>query len=289
MTSGARFVIRDEEPSYDAASAAGVNAADAASADGAVPPRRRPGRLGTRRALLAATSVLAVTGVVTVALALTDQRHPPRPSVSAQAAPLPTGLTTAAPSRSPKPTTPAKKVTPKPTVPPQIKANLPPVQSGLLLATSQPVELSIPAIGVSTSIMNLGLNADSTVQTPPLSRNSVAGWYEFSSTPGSAGSSVLLGHVDSAAYGAGVFFRLGALNPGDEVDVRRQDGIVAVFRIDRVSEFPKSQFPTDQVYGATSYAALRLVTCGGSFDSATGNYRDNIIAFASLVSSRRSQ
>ncbi|CAN5597689.1 hypothetical protein BH10ACT8_BH10ACT8_08660 [soil metagenome] len=73
------------------------------------------------------------------------------------------------------------------------------------------------------------------------------------------------------------------------MDVRRQDGIVAVFRIDRVSKFPKSEFPTAQVYGTTSYAALRLVTCGGSFDSSTGNYRDNIIAFASLISSRRSQ
>jgi hypothetical protein len=36
------------------------------------------------------------------------------------------------------------------------------------------------------------------------------------------------------------------------------------------------------VYGPTSGAQLRLITCGGPFDAATGSYLDNIVAFARL-------
>ncbi|UQX87066.1 class F sortase [Jatrophihabitans telluris] len=254
-----------------------------------LPATLAPSRLRRRRALVGLAGVLAITGAAAVVVGLTGQQHAPRPSNSAQAAPLPSPSTivpTSAGSSPPRQATTKPtplKIVPKPTV--MSRPALPPVQAGLSLASSPPVELTIPAIGVDTTLMNLGLNPDSTVQTPPLSRNSIAGWYELSATPGSLGASVMLGHVDSAAYGAGVFYRLGALNPGDHVDVRRQDGTVAVFRVDRVAEYPKSQFPTALVYGQTSYSALRLVTCGGSFDTTTGNYRDNIIAFASLVSS----
>jgi hypothetical protein len=239
-----------------------------------------------RRLFLVLAVALAVAGTTMAVLSLSEQHRPPRPSRSAQAAPLP-DISAAAltPSSTSRPLGSKPHVVPKPTVAPPTKPDLPPLRSGLSLPTSAPVRLSIPAIGVDTTVMDLGLNPDSTVQTPPLSRNSVAGWYELSATPGSLGASVMLGHVDSAAYGAGVFYRLGSLNPGDQVNVRRQDHTVAVFRVDRVAEYPKNQFPTALVYGQTSYSALRLVTCGGSFDSSTGNYRDNIIAFASLASS----
>lgn len=271
------------------------------SLDGLPDPNPDPGRdlpdpsrsasvrrsIRLRRLLVATAVVLAVGGTTAIIVSMSDQHHPPRPSGAAQSAPLPG---TASPSSAtPATAAPGRRTTQAapPSVTRSVVPDLSPLQSGLWLPTSQPIQLIIPAIGVSTSIMNLGLNPDSTLQTPPLSRNSVAGWYELSPTPGSLGASVMLGHVDSAAYGAGVFFRLGALNPGDEVDVRRQDGTVAVFRIDRVAEYPKTQFPSALVYGKTSYAALRLVTCGGSFDSSTRNYRDNVIAFASLASTRR--
>lgn len=242
--------------------------------------------LRRRRSLIGLATVLALVGGVLLGVALTDQKHPPRPSRTAQSAPLPpNGSVANGQGATSKPSTTHSPVT-SPTVPASRRPALPPVQSAATLPSSQPVELTVPAIGVTTSIMNLGLNPDSTVQIPPLGRKSVAGWYQFSPTPGSAGASVILGHVDSAVYGAGVFYRLGALNPGDEVDVRRQDRTIAVFRVDRVAEYPKTQFPTALVYGQTSYSALRLVTCGGSFDSGTRNYRDNIIAFASLIATR---
>jgi hypothetical protein len=158
---------------------------------------------------------------------------------------------------------------------------------GPALARSLPVSVRIPAIGVDSRLLHLGLNSDGTVQVPSLKTNSAeAAWYKYSATPGQIGSSVIEGHVDST-QGPAVFFRLGALRPGDTVDVTLADGITAIFRVTGVREYPKSRFPAQAIYGATDFAALRLITCGGTFDYTTGHYLSSTIVFASLTSSHR--
>jgi len=143
------------------------------------------------------------------------------------------------------------------------------------------------AIGVKSDLVTLGLNPDGTVQVPSLDDpSSKAGWYKNSPTPGSVGPSIILGHIDSKKYGPGVFYDLGNLKPGDEIDVNRQDGSVAVFKVDGVRTYPKSAFPTSVVYGNLDHAGLRLITCGGTFDPSISSYESNIVAFASLVSTR---
>jgi hypothetical protein len=159
--------------------------------------------------------------------------------------------------------------------------------SGPILAASAPTNLSIPSIGVSSNLLRLGLNSDHTVQVPPQSPKAQAGWFSDSPTPGQLGPSILLGHVDSAKYGPGVFFKLGALKPGATVTVTRADHTAAVFHIERVVSYSKNDFPTFDVYGNTDHAALRLVTCGGKFDLSKHSYENNIVAYASLVSSHR--
>jgi hypothetical protein len=150
------------------------------------------------------------------------------------------------------------------------------------LAPSVPVRLQIPVIGVDTSLMSLGLNADGTVQVPPLRADAPAGWYRNLRTPGEVGPAVILGHVDTAHDGPAVFFRLPELRPGDRVTVVRADGRAAVFGVERVVEVPKTDFPTDDVYGPVDYPALRLVTCGGAFDHTHHEYRGNILVYARL-------
>ncbi|MDQ6851711.1 MAG: class F sortase, partial [Actinomycetota bacterium] len=150
-----------------------------------------------------------------------------------------------------------------------------------------PIRICIPAIGVDAGVMQLGLNTDRTVQVPPLSQVSVAGWYKYSPAPGLLGPSVILGHVDSATAGRGVFFDLGRLHSGDKISMLRADGMIARYRVTRVAQIPKSSFPTAQVYGDTNAAEIRLITCGGQFDASAGSYLDNIIAFGSLVSLRK--
>jgi len=158
---------------------------------------------------------------------------------------------------------------------------------GPWLARSLPVSVEIPSIGVKSNLLHLGLNADGTIQVPSIQTSSdEAAWYKYSATPGQIGSSVIEGHVDSY-QGPAVFFRLGALRPGDTIDVTLADGITAIFRVTGVREYAKSRFPAKTIYGATDYAALRLITCGGVFDYATGHYLSSTVVFASLASSRR--
>lgn len=149
------------------------------------------------------------------------------------------------------------------------------------LARSVPVSLQIPAIGVDTPVVSLGLAADKTVQVPPIEAHSPAGWYDGSPTPGQTGPSVILGHVTVGQYGDGVFLKLGQLHPGARVTVRLQDGASADFTVDSVRTVAKDQFPTQQVYGNVNRPELRLITCGGQRTS--DGYQDNVVVFASLT------
>ena len=157
---------------------------------------------------------------------------------------------------------------------------------GPSLPRSEPVSLDIPAIGVQSELLHLGLNPDGSLQVPPLfAVPSQAAWYKYSATPGQIGPSIIEGHVDTYE-GPSVFFRLGALVPGDTVDVTLADGTVAIFRVTGVRSYPKADWPWRVIFGATNYSALRLITCGGTFDYTTGHYLSNTVVFASLVSAR---
>jgi Sortase domain len=144
-------------------------------------------------------------------------------------------------------------------------------------SVASPVALIIPAIGVSTRLIRLGRTTAGALQVPPTT--AVAGWYTGSPRPGEPGAAVIAGHVDSYA-GPGVFFRLRLLRPHDLILVRRADGSLAAFRVVAVRRYAKSRFPTAAVYGAVPVPELRVVTCGGTFDTATGHYLSNVIVFA---------
>lgn len=138
--------------------------------------------------------------------------------------------------------------------------------------------LEIPAIGVSSSLTSLGLNADRSMEVPQ--DFSQTGWYRYSPLPGDPGPAVLAGHVSSRA-GPAVFYRLAELSAGDEVHVRYADGATATFAVDRVEQHPKDAFPHDRVYGDTAGPELRLITCGGVFDRSQNAHRDNVVVYAS--------
>lgn len=150
------------------------------------------------------------------------------------------------------------------------------------MTRSVPAQVRIPRINAQSGLIPLGLNADGTIQVPPLSRPMQAGWYRYGATPGEIGPAVLLGHVDGDGR-KGIFHDLKNLAPGDEIDVGRVDGTTAVFRVNHVAEVPKSSFPTDAVYGGTATPQLRLITCGGAVNLASHSFLDNIIVYADLA------
>jgi len=204
--------------------------------------------------LISTSAAVGLVGASLVGVALTAQQSAPQPPVATAQAPVDTAA-------SPAP--PPPTVTPTPAVP-----------------RSTPTDLTIPAIGVQAAFVTLGLHPDGSIQVPSDVRH--VGWYRLGPSPGQIGPAIVLGHVDSARAGAGVFFQLGALRPGDSVTVTLADGRRITFDVFAVREYPKSVFPTAQVYGHTDDAQLRLITCGGSFDSATDHYQSNVVVFARL-------
>jgi sortase (surface protein transpeptidase) len=133
--------------------------------------------------------------------------------------------------------------------------------------------------------MSLGNASNGAIDVPPDDEPHLAGWYRHSVTPGQPGRTVIVGHLDSTDSGPAVFWRVGDLRRGDTVEVTRRDGLVVVFRVVRTTVHPKNEFPADQIYAPSRRPELRLVTCGGRYDQASG-WTDNVIVHADQVSWR---
>jgi hypothetical protein len=155
-----------------------------------------------------------------------------------------------------------------------------------LLAASPPTTVSVPSIGATSSLMDLGQNSDGSLAVPPLSNPMQAGWYDKSPTPGEIGPSVILGHINGDGK-PGIFYKLKDVKAGDQVMVARKDGQTAVFTVSHIDTVPKAAFPADQVYGDTPDSELRLITCGGVFDPAARSYEANVIVYANFTEVRR--
>ena len=176
----------------------------------------------------------------------------------------------------PEPSAPAPEPTPT-------RADVGPTADPVLqMHRSAPVRLRIPAIGVRSHLMRLGLLDDGSLEVPPGAYP--AGWYTGAPTPGELGPAIIAGHVNWNED-VGVFEHLDDLAPGDRVVVSRENGSTAVFRVVRVEEYEKTAFPSRAVYGNIDHAGLRLITCGGLNDE-TNVYEDNTVAFAELVAAR---
>jgi sortase (surface protein transpeptidase) len=128
----------------------------------------------------------------------------------------------------------------------------------------------------------LGLQPDRQIMVPTSAH--VVDWYIDGPTPGQIGSSVILGHVDSFR-GPGTFFYLKNLKAGNAITVKLADGKSVHFVVDSVVQYSKVSFPDRLVFGSHGFQSLELVTCGGTFDHATGHYESNIVVFSRFVSS----
>lgn len=239
-------------------------------------------------AALVVAALLAGGGVTALGWSATHQpKHAPQPD-AAQGGSI-DSLTTSPSAGSDSSTSVATPSSPTTsTAAPKASPSETPGARPLLLPASVPTTLTIQSIGVHTVVNPIGLNPDGTLQVPaPGPLYNQAAWYNGSPTPGQLGPAVIEGHVDSAADGPSVFFKLGAVRVGAQVKVDRADGSVAVFAVTGVRRFSKDNFPTKLVYGDSRQAGLRIITCGGPFDKSTGHYKDNIVVFAQLTGSHR--
>jgi sortase (surface protein transpeptidase) len=159
----------------------------------------------------------------------------------------------------------------------ELRAKHAPRRKPVPVQMPEPVRILIPAIGVSAPILPVGLNADRTLQVPVTF--SETGWFTRGPEPGEPGPAVIVGHVDSVD-GPGVFYHLRALRNGDLIKVVLENGWTVRYLVSSHLAAPKNGFPTKAVYRHTEKPTLRLITCDGQFDTATGHYVDNYIVFA---------
>lgn len=161
----------------------------------------------------------------------------------------------------------------------------PPPREFPVLEPSRPVRLTIPSINVEAQVLEVGLAEDGSVDVPPVNRHNEAGWFADGPTPGQFGPALIVGHADTRS-GPSIFHDLGKLKAGQQIEVLRKDRSVAVFEVNSVENFGKAKLPIERVYGDYSRPSLRLVTCGGTWLGGSQGYSDNIIVFASLVSTK---
>jgi Sortase domain len=146
------------------------------------------------------------------------------------------------------------RVTGEPSGPPTTMPAAPSVSPSLAptapagLPSSRPVQVDIPALGVSEQTVDLGLEPDGTMQVP--TGPAPVGWFAESPTPGEIGPAVLAGHLSWNGVD-GVFRHLQTLKPGDEVVVTRADGSRPRFVVIEVAQYSKNAFPTARVYANT--------------------------------------
>ena len=141
------------------------------------------------------------------------------------------------------------------------------------LPVLKPVRIELPTLGMRAPVMPVAVSDDGALRVP--ADPQVVGWWA-----GAGDTVVLDGHVDTAAQGPGVLFRL--------VDLPR--GMTS-----------RSSAPTARCGGSGSPTCgptrrrccrprcstpsrLVIITCGGHFDWHTRQYAENIVAFAERVS-----
>ncbi|WP_225811056.1 class F sortase [Streptomyces spinosus] len=152
------------------------------------------------------------------------------------------------------------------------------------LPRSRPTSFRVPSLGIDAPVTPLRLERNRELETPPVDRPRLVGWYQGGPTPGEAGTAVAVGHRDTRT-GPAVFAGLAQVKPGRTVEVRRADGRVAVYSVDRVKVYDKAGFPDEEVYGPTGRPELRVLTCGGLFSRRIG-YTSNVVVFAHLTATR---
>lgn len=142
-----------------------------------------------------------------------------------------------------------------------------------------PVRVSIPAIGVNTAVLPVGLDKNKALAIPE--DITKVGWYDLGVPPGSEqGSAVLVAHRDGRVQGHGVFYNLGQLVPGNRVQVTTADGGKLNYKVVARELISKKKLPYDELFAIDGPARLTLISCGGYYDRNNGGYQDNVVVTA---------
>jgi LPXTG-site transpeptidase (sortase) family protein len=143
------------------------------------------------------------------------------------------------------------------------------------------VRVTVPRVGINAAVEILSLDGSGAMQDPR-TPNMVA-WYDFSARPGQPGNVVMAGHVDYHNYGPAVFWRLRDLKRGDRIELHLADGAAFSYEVASLKYYDAATAPVQEITGQTSYEAITLITCGGSFNRSSRSYNQRLIVRATRI------
>ncbi|MGI8404573.1 MAG: sortase domain-containing protein, partial [Thermomicrobiales bacterium] len=168
------------------------------------------------------------------------------------------------------------------------------LKSGPLGLTGQgskgqvPIAISIPDANVDAEVEKNKI-VDGQMLNP--SGPWVVSWYQETARAGDNvdyRNIVMSGHVDYWGVGPSVFQSVGSLSQGAQINVTGENGDVftyAVTKVDLVPAQPTAE-QLNQIVGRSKTPVLTIITCGGDFDQAKGEYLSRTIVRANLVDTK---
>lgn len=236
---------------------------------------------GSGRALLACAGVLAAGGLVLVTLAITasDGASDTIEATSATAVTVPVtvpplartattqpDLRPAAPPASSIPLSPLARL-----LGPAGSAIPPPIEPRV-----RPASVTIDDLELWGPVREVGLEEDGELEVPD---ETEIGWYQYGSSPGRPGATVLAAHVTWNRT-IGPFYMLRNLDPGAQVDVHLEDGSTRTYEVVERAIYGKDELPRERIWRNTGDETLVLITCGGSFNPDIRRYLENVVVYA---------
>ena len=148
-----------------------------------------------------------------------------------------------------------------------------------------PIALQVDKFGIDAPI-EIGAIADGVMLDP--SGPWVVAWYDQLGKVGERENVVMAGHVDYYTVGPAVFWNVRDLVPGDIVRVVAENGEAVEYAVEWAqlynvaTELTPEVIQTD-IVGDTGQESLTLITCGGPFDPATGQYLERFVVRANQI------
>ncbi len=155
----------------------------------------------------------------------------------------------------------------------------------VVLPGVRPVAIRIDKIAVDAEVEEIEI-VDGVMQNP--TGPWVVSWYRETARLGQTdGNTVMAGHVDYWDVGPAVFWGIKepGLAEGDEINVSGEDGALYTYEVEWQKTYTVADLTPEavrEIVGATGYAALTLVTCGGPFDYQAGEYLQRLVVRAAL-------
>lgn len=144
-----------------------------------------------------------------------------------------------------------------------------------------PVRLTIPSIGVVSSVEYVGVTSTGAMGIPK-GPSSVA-WYAPGPRPGEIGSAVIDGHYGWVNDVPAVFDNLYKLQKGDKIRVEDENGVLTTFVVRESRSYNPKADAIDVFSSNDGKAHLNLITCEGTWNKFSQNYSKRLVVFADKI------